>query len=262
MTEAHIELAKAGVPIFVLPMPQMGTTGPMSVLGTSCQHGRAAAAVVLFQLAEPGCAIVSGVGSAVAEMRSGLYLAGAPEVALINVICIEMSKFYGIRTMGSGVTADAKALQPAGGRRGHDDRPRVRHGRLPTCILAFGLLDGAQMASLAKAVLDDDTVGAIRRFLREDPVDASRRCSKTSRTSGIGGHYLAPASTRRFYRAGELWQPEVWQRAPFETYAGSTLVRGRRRGPRRSSPPNEVAAARRRAWRRRRRDRRLPGDKD
>ena len=39
--------------------------------------------------------MVSAVGSAVAEMRSGLYLSGTPEDGIINVICIEMSRFYG-----------------------------------------------------------------------------------------------------------------------------------------------------------------------
>jgi len=73
MTEAHILMAKAGCPVFILPMPQMGTTGPMSVLGTSILNmAELLSAVVIFQLAVPGCALVSAVGSAVAEMRSGL----------------------------------------------------------------------------------------------------------------------------------------------------------------------------------------------
>jgi len=55
MTEAHILMAKAGCPVFVLPMPQMGTTGPMSVLGTCILNmAELLSAVVLFQLAAPG----------------------------------------------------------------------------------------------------------------------------------------------------------------------------------------------------------------
>ena len=70
-------MARAGCPVFVLPMPQMGTTGPMSVLGTSILNmAELLSAVVLFQLAVPGCARVSVVGSAVAEMRSGRYVGG------------------------------------------------------------------------------------------------------------------------------------------------------------------------------------------
>jgi trimethylamine--corrinoid protein Co-methyltransferase len=224
MTEAGMELARAGVPIFVLPMPLMGTTGPMTVLGTCIVNmAELLSAVVLFQLSQPGCALVSGVGSAAAEMRSGLYLCGAPEVGLINMVCIEMSRFYGLRTMGSAVSTDAKACNLQAGAEG------MMTGLASAlagaeCILAFGLLDGAQAVSLAKTVLDCDTVGAIRRFVRDDPIDASTALFDDIRDVGIGGHYLAAKSTRQFLHKGELWSPKVWQRAPFEAYAGRSLV--------------------------------------
>ena len=35
MTEASLALARAGVPIVVMPMPLMGTTAPMSVAATT-----------------------------------------------------------------------------------------------------------------------------------------------------------------------------------------------------------------------------------
>lgn len=224
MTEASMALARAGVPIFVLPMPLMGTTGPMTVLGTCIVNmAELLSAVVLFQLAAPGCALVSGVGSAAAEMRSGLYLCGAPEVGLINIVCIEMSRFYGLRTMGSTISTDAKATNHQAGAEGMmTGLASVLAGS--ECILAFGLLDGAQIVSIAKTVLDCDTVGAIRRFARQGPIDASTALFDDIREVGIGGHYLARKSTRTFYRGGELWQPAVWQRAPFETYIGRSLI--------------------------------------
>ena len=224
MTEAGMLLAEAGVPIFILPMPLMGTTGPMSVLGTCIVNmAELLSAVVLFQLAAPGCSLVSGVGSAAAEMRSGLYLCGAPEVALINMICIEMSHRYGLRAMGSGITSDAKASNLQAGAEG------MMTGLASAlvgseCILAFGLLDGAQAVSMAKTVLDCDTVGAIRRFVRDDPIDEATSLIDDIREVGIGGHYLARRSTRRFLRAGELWNPDVWQRGPFDAYAERSLV--------------------------------------
>ena len=64
------------------------------------------------------------------------------------------------------------------------------------CILAFGLLDGAQAVSLAKTVLDCDTVGAIRRFVRDDPIDASTALFDDIRDVGIGGHYLGAQAAR------------------------------------------------------------------
>lgn len=41
---------------------------------------------------------------------------------------------------------------------------------------------------------------------------------------GIGGHYLGRKSTRRFHHGGEIWQPALWQRGPFEAYEGRPLV--------------------------------------
>jgi trimethylamine--corrinoid protein Co-methyltransferase len=225
MTEAHLLLAEAGVPVFVLPMPQMGTTGPMSVLGTSILNmAELLSTIVLFQLAVPGCPMVSAVGSAVAEMRSGLYLSGAPEDALINMMCIEMSRFYGLPSQGSGISSDAKACDLQAGVEGMmTGLACVLSGA--DAVLAFGLLDSAQTASLAKTVLDADTVNAIERFAREDPVDATTALIDDIVAVGIGGHYLARRSTRERYRAGELWQPQLWQREPFERYAERPLVR-------------------------------------
>ncbi len=225
MTEAHILMAKAGCPVFVLPMPQMGTTGPMSVLGTSILNmAELLSAVVLFQLAAPGCAMVSAVGSAVAEMRSGLYLSGTPEDGLINMCCIEMSKFYGLRCQGSAVSCDAKACDLQAGAEGMMTGLATALAGADV-MLAFGLMDSAQTASLAKTVLDADTVNAIERFLRDDPVDEAQALVDDIIDVGIGGHFLARKSTRQFYRAGELWRPSLWHRQSFEHYEGRSLVK-------------------------------------
>jgi trimethylamine--corrinoid protein Co-methyltransferase len=225
MTEAHVLMARAGCPIFVLPMPQMGTTGPMSVLGTCILNmAELLSTVVLFQLAAPGCAMVSAVGSAVAEMRSGLYLSGAPEDGLINIICIEMSKHYGLLTQGSAVSSDAKMCDHQAGAEGMLTGLAVAMAEADV-MLAFGLLDSAQTASLAKTVLDADTVDAIERFLRDDPVDETRSLIDDLVEVGIGGHFLARKSTRRMLRHGELWRPGLWRREPFDTYGGMPLVK-------------------------------------
>jgi trimethylamine--corrinoid protein Co-methyltransferase len=224
MTEAHILMARAGCPVFVLPMPQMGTTGPMSVLGTSILNmAELLSTVVLFQLAAPGCAMVSAVGSAVAEMRTGLYLSGTPEDALINMICIEMSKLYGLRSQGSAVSCDAKACNQQAGAEGMLTGLATALAGAEV-MLAFGLMDSAQTSSLAKTVLDADLVNAIERFVRDDPIDEAHALMDDIVEVGIGGHFLGRRSTRTMYRGGELWQPALWQRAPFEQYIGTPLV--------------------------------------
>ena len=224
MTEASLKLCRRGVPIYVLPMPQTGTTGPMSVLGTCVVHmAELLSGVVLFQLAHPGCAVIAGVGAAVAEMRSGLYLAGAPEIGLINLICIEMSKRYGLLTQATGISTDAKTCDlQAGSEGGMSGLVAALAGA--DSLVANGTVDSVQSESVAKLVLDCDQLGAIRRYLREDPVDEATALIDDIKEVGIGGHYLGRKSTRTFYRGGEVWQPDVFQRESFEECAGTTLV--------------------------------------
>jgi trimethylamine:corrinoid methyltransferase-like protein len=77
---------------------------------------------------------------------------------------------------------------------------------------------------MAKVLLDCDSVGALRRLVRDDPVDATRALVDDIAAVGIGGHYLGRRSTREFHRGGEVWQPDLWQRGPFELYEGRSLV--------------------------------------
>jgi trimethylamine--corrinoid protein Co-methyltransferase len=224
MTEATIALARAGVPVLILPMPLAGTTSPITALGTSVVLlAELLSAVVLFQLAKPGCRLISGVGAGVADMRTGLYLAGTPECGLINIVGIEMSRFYGLPVLGSAGSGDAKVSDHQAGAEAMMMGLACALAGADT-MLAFGLVDGAQSVSLATTVLDCDTVGAIKRIVREQEVGAAEALVDDLVEVGIGGHFLARRSTRERSRAGELWRPRRWQREVFEQYAGRSLV--------------------------------------
>ena len=223
MTEAGLLLCKRGVPIFVLPMPQVGTTGPGTVLSDCIVNmAELLSGIVLYQLAQPGCATISGVGAGVADMRTGGYIAAGPEIGLINMICIEMSRFYNLPTQATGMSADAKAPDfQCGSEGGMTALVAALTGA--DSLIAAGGFDGVQQSSLAKIVLDCDQIGALRRYLREDPVDEARALIDDIREVGIGGHYLGRRSTRAFART-EVWRPSVFQRGTFEEFAGTTLV--------------------------------------
>ena len=218
MTEASLKLTKRGVPIFVLPMPQAGTTGPMTLLGTCIVHlAELLSAVVLFQLSEPGCPVISGVGSAVADMRSGGYLAASPEIGLINMICLEMSRFYGLLTQATGISADSPAVDfQAGSEGGMTGLCAALAGA--DSLIASGGFEGVQTTSLAKMVLDADQVGALRRYVREGSIDESTALMDDIVEVGIGGHYLGRRSTRTHAR-NEVWRPALFARGGGEAGA-------------------------------------------
>lgn len=225
MTDAGLKLVHRGVPIFVLPMPQSGTTGPMGLLGTCILHmAELLSGIVLYQVAHPGCAVIAGVGSAVADMRTGGYIASSPEIGIINLICLEMSRFYGLPTQATGMSADAKAANfQAGSEGGMTALTAVLAGA--DSLIAAGGLDGVQVSSYAKYVLDNDQIGALRRYLREDSIDETSALMDDILAVGIGGHFLGRRSTRALART-EVWRPAAFQRGTFEEFAGRPLAHG------------------------------------
>jgi trimethylamine--corrinoid protein Co-methyltransferase len=223
MTEAGLKMCQRGVPIFVLPMPQAGTTGPMTLLGTCIVNmAELLSGIVLYQLASPGCATISGIGSAVAEMRTGGYISAAPEIGLINMICVEMSKFYGLPTQATGMSSDAKAANFQAGSEGGMTALVAALTGADSLICAGGL-DGVQQSSLAKIVLDNDQIGALRRYVREDPVDEEHALLDDIRKIGIGGHFLGCKSTRTYSRS-EVWRPALFQRGTYDEFKDEPLV--------------------------------------
>jgi len=207
----------------VFPMPQSGTTGPMSLLGTCILHmAELLSGIVLYQVAHPGCAVIAGVGSAVADMRTGGYIASSPEIGIINLICLEMSRFYGLPTQATGMSADAKAANfQAGSEGGMTALAAVLAGA--DSLIAAGGLDGVQVSSYAKYVLDNDQIGALRRYLREDAIDETSALMDDILAVGIGGHFLGRRSTRALART-EVWRPAAFQRGTFEEFAGRPLA--------------------------------------
>ena len=85
--DASVALARNGVPILLYPLPLLGTTAPMSVLGTAVVTiAEFLAGVVIFQSAAPGCSLLVMTTGGVGDPRTGDYLCGTPEVALLSAV--------------------------------------------------------------------------------------------------------------------------------------------------------------------------------
>jgi len=221
MTEASIALARAGVPIAIMPMPLMGTTAPITVAGvTVICMAELLSAVVLFQLAAPGCPLIASPEPASADLRSGLYVCGSPEAGAATLACVEMSKqHYGLPCQGPGIGGDAKAPDFQDGIEG-GSALGVLVGA-DSCV-GLGCFDGAQATSLATIVLHNDAAGMVKRELRGASFDAASCLTDDIRAVGPGGHFMGRRSTRQHAR--DIWQPGVLRRGTFEASRGRTLV--------------------------------------
>ncbi|MBE0527922.1 MAG: trimethylamine methyltransferase family protein [Thermoleophilia bacterium] len=222
MTPASIALARAGVPIVIMPMPLMGTTAPLSAAGvTVITLAEIASAVVLFQLAAPGCPLIAAPEPALADLRGGLYLCATPEASFANMACVDVLKSWGLPVQGEAFGGDGKAPDFQDGLEGAFHSLLGALGGSDT-LVGLGSVDGAQMTSLATIVLHAEAAGMLKKLLEDTPFDAASTLLEDIRAVGAGGHFLACRSTRQ--RARDAWQPAVLRRGTFDSHRGTTLI--------------------------------------
>lgn len=233
MTTACIEMARHLVPICFLPMPLAGATAPVTLMGTLVQTvAEFLSGVVLYQLAQPGCPMLFGIGSTILDMRTGLYAAGAPELPLLNLALTEMAHHYGVPAMAQGVVTDAKT--PGF----HAGMEKMASGLTAALggsdvVNGIGLLDSHQLLSLEQLVLDDELFRGVRRVASGFDTGQDRALLDLIEAVGCGGNFLGQRRTLEFLRRGEHFDPRLGQRGSYDDWS--------RRGR------SEVAAARERA---------------
>ena len=205
-------------------MPQMGSTAPLSVAGISIVvQAELLSGVVLFQLARPGCRIVLEPMPGATDMRTGQYLGGAPEVALANLVCVELCRSYGLPTIGSGSTTDALGVDFQAGVEDVFLWLSVAlagaHG-----LVASSFVGGSRVLSPAKVLLDADAIGMLQRVLAGVRTDDEAALLDDIAEVGPGGHYLGRDSTRARARSGELFEPRAFRRGRLERGLDSALA--------------------------------------
>ena len=199
----------------------------MSVLGTTViTLAETLAAVTIFQLAAPGCALMVVATGGSTHLRTGGYLCGAPEVALVDMASLVMTRHYGLPSMSGGMGSDAKAADFQAGSEG-----TLLAVTSVLCgadlLTGAGLVDSDMAVSTAKAVLDCDTIGSVKRLLRvPDAVDDASTLIEDIAAVGPGGQFLARRASRKGSRRGEIWRPSVFQRGSLSEFAGRSLVSG------------------------------------
>ena len=186
-------------------MPQAGTTGPMTLLGTCIVNmAELLSASCSTSWRTPAARSISGVGSAVADMRTGGYIALEPGDRA------HQPDLPGDEPASTGCPRRRPACPPTPRRPNFQAGLRGRHDGLAAALagadslIAAGGLDGVQISSLAKYVLDNDQIGALRRYLREDPIDETTALMDDILEVGIGGHFLGRRSTRAYSRTRGL----------------------------------------------------------
>jgi trimethylamine--corrinoid protein Co-methyltransferase len=89
----------------------------------------------------------------------------------------------------------------------------------PDLLVGAGLLDGAQMLSLPKILLDCELFRQCQRVRAGLTVDDEHLMADVVAEVGPGGHYLKAKQTRRHMHSGELYMPRLMLREPYDAWS-------------------------------------------
>ncbi len=217
MTEALIEYARMGQPVFIMCLDLAGASSPASLAGTLVQqNAEVLSGVVIAFLVNREAPVIYGCVSGTMDMRSGTAALGGPEFGLLSAAAVQIAHFYGLPCSAGG-QSDAKL---------HNAQAAVEKGTsLLASMLAgadfvdlyFGSYEGFNATSPEQVVIDHEIAGYAHRYARGIDVDPAHLSVELIEEVGQGGGFLKHPAALRDTMArmqSEWYSPMLFDRAP------------------------------------------------
>ena len=213
-TDFLIEVASRGLPLTTPSEPLAGANAPVTLAGTiTINNAESLGGLILSQLVNKGNPTIYGSTSSIMDMRSGTYMSGAIESALINAGCAQMSHFYKIPMYGTGGMSDSKTVDIQAGYESANTAMVVALSGCNYIHDAFGLLEFCTTLSYEKMVADNDSVGMALRAVKGVETNEDTIATDVIEEVGPAGHYLDKEHTVKHVR-NEFYFPSLADRNP------------------------------------------------
>lgn len=211
-TDFLIEVARRGLPIATPSEPLAGANSPVTLAGTiALNNAESLGGLILAQLVNRGNPTIYGSTSSIMDMRTGTYMAGSIESALINAGCAQMAQHYKIPIYGTGGMSDSKVVDAQAGYESANTAMVVALSGCNYIHDAFGLLEFCTTLSYEKMVVDNDSVGMVLRAVKGIEVNRETLATDIIAEVGPGGHFLDNAHTVQHVR-NEFYFPKLADR--------------------------------------------------
>ena len=221
MTQVQLEgmmiCADYGQPVTMAPEGIAGTTAPVTLAGLLIQeNANILAHITLAQIFRPGCPVLYGTVSTIANMRNGTVALGSVETGLITAASAQLALRYGLPIRSVGGTTEAKLpdLQ-AGSERMATLMQAVLSGvHYITCA---GTLDSSMLESDGLLIMDDELAGMALRMRDGIEVNEATMAMDLIRKVGFSGSYITEKHTMKHYR-NEHYIPKLMVRQPYQSW--------------------------------------------
>ncbi len=221
-TQKLIEFSKRGLPFVVSSSPQGGSTAPIQEAGMVAQiNAEILSGIALSQMVNPGAPVIFGSVPVRARMDNLHDMYGAPEFNQYNLDCVQMARHYKVPCYSTAGVGDSSIP-------GMQATIEKMFTHIPIAMsgaqyihYAFGLLDRTNIFCPAQAVLDNQHIGMIKKFLsapklgEEDIETAMGQITKVFNSR----QKLYARFTRKGLRDGS-----IYSHYPFEGDGGGEII--------------------------------------
>jgi trimethylamine--corrinoid protein Co-methyltransferase len=190
--EVLTEVVRQGMPVFLSSAPQSGATSPAALAGSLVQiNAEELSGITYCQLVNPGAPVVLGYVPSVSDLRTGNFVGGASEFALMNAAAAQLGQFYNLPVYNSSGLTDSKVSDAqAGYEKGLTGLAAALAGSNYIHHSA-GFLESMLTVAYEQYIIDDDINGSILRMLRGIEVtDESLSVDLIDQVCRGEGHYL------------------------------------------------------------------------
>lgn len=192
------ELVRQEMPVFLSSAPQAGATSPAALAGTLVQiNAEELSGLTYTHLVKPGAPVILGYVPAVADLRTGNFVGGSPEFALMQAAVAQLGRFYNIPVYNSAGLTDSKIPDiQAGYEKGITSMAAVLAGANYIHHTA-GFLESMLTVAYEQYVIDDDINGSVMRMVKGIEVnDETLSLDVIDRVCRNGeGHFLGERQT-------------------------------------------------------------------
>ena len=198
--EALVKFSRAGVPMAHLSMGIAGSVTPVTVAGTmAVVNAENLCGLVMTQVASQGAPSIYSSFSGVMDLKTGVFIGGAPEGVLMDCASVEMARYYKLPTLcgGPGNSARTLAAECA------SQSTMSAMAALLTgsdMLVGLGGMDRDGMVCLEKIVMDAEIWKWLVRIRDGIQVDAGTLGFDAIKRQGPAGLFMSDPHTARYMR--------------------------------------------------------------
>jgi trimethylamine--corrinoid protein Co-methyltransferase len=198
--EGAMVLARAGIPVGFLAMPNLGTTGPATLAGSLVMgDAEIISGAVLLQLVSPGCPVFHSIMHGYVDPRSGAYVP-YPLGRTAGAAAVDLAHHWGMPSFAGafGTESDRPGTWQAASEVALD--PMLVGLAGAEWVTGIGLNESFTLLYPEAIIFDDELYHRARYALMGLELDEETLALDVIRAVGPGGHFLAERHTRKHMR--------------------------------------------------------------